>query len=162
MDCKVYEWYDINKWYQEGDPKWTQPVDPCTVVIELGLEHRPIGVCDKYDKWALPRTGSPAEEMLGENQAFEDTEGKFKDFATQLLWVCVSLAEIRWAKIFTDYVDVDSVFHWKFAEVFYDKYSPYVFNCPETLIVGYPFYQEYPYVGDPVNVGDYTYKGYPL
>jgi hypothetical protein len=158
MDCKIYEWYDINKWYQQGDPKWTQPVDPCTIVIELGMEHKPIGVCDRYDKWALPRTGSPAEEMLGENQAFEDTEGKFRDFATKLLWVCVSLAEIRWSKILVDYVDIQTTFHWEAIDVFYNKYSPFVFNCPDTIQVGFPLYQEYPLVGDDVNVGDFRYK----
>ena len=52
MDCTIYEWYDINKWAQQGDPSW-QEVPPCSIVLELGFEHKPIGVCDKYDKWDL-------------------------------------------------------------------------------------------------------------
>jgi hypothetical protein len=163
MEATIYEWYDINKWYQEGDPRWESEVPKCSIVLELGLEHRPIGVCNKYDKWALPRTGSPEEALLGENEAFEDTEGKFKDFATRLLWICVTLTEIRWAKTLTDYVDVSENFFWYFAEVFYDKYSPYVMNCPNMIQVGFPFYQEYPYIGETgLKVGDFQYKGYPF
>ena len=87
LEGHIYEWYDINKWYAEGNPNWDRAVPPCTIVLELELGHRPIGICDKLDKWALPRTGAPEEAVLGLNQAFEDTEGKFKDFAKRLLWV---------------------------------------------------------------------------
>lgn len=162
LDCNIYEWYDINKWYHEGDPRWTHEVPNCSIVLDLGFEHRPIGVCDRYSKWAIPRTGSSAEDILGPNQAFEDTEGKFRDFASRLLWVCVILDEIRWLKKLTDYVDVKEKLEWFSAEIFYDKYSPYVTNCPDTIQVGQPVYQEYPYIGDPVKVGDFLYKNHPF
>ena len=162
LDATVYEWYDINRWYHEGDPSWTHEVPKCSIVIDLGFSDLPLGVCDIRSKWAIPRTGDPAESVLGPTQAFEDVEGKFRAFADQLLWVCVTLDEIRWIKKLTDYVDVRDEFAWFATEIFYEKYSPYVTNCPGTIQVGFPVFQTFAYVGDDVVVGQVQYLFFPF
>ncbi len=163
LDAIVHEWYDINEAFYNNDPKWREEVPKCSIVLELAMT-TPFGICDKYSKWAIPEEQVPPGIFdIPEGMALEDTEGKFREFASHLLWVCVTLHEIRWMKQFVEYVDVTDTFAYREDLVFYEKYSPYVTNCGmSSLQVGYPVFPEYAYVGDPVKVGDQRYKKTPF
>ncbi|MFA5071308.1 MAG: hypothetical protein WC511_02945 [Candidatus Pacearchaeota archaeon] len=163
LDANVYEWYDINKAHSAGDPLWPEEVPRCSIVLEL-VTGTPFGICDQFSKWAIPKTGAPEEELLPPGKAFEDVEGKFAEFASKLLWVCVKLHEIRWMIRFEEYVTTTSQLTYSDEYVFYSKYSPYVTNCGyDSLQIGFPVFNNFPTIGTAgVKIGDYQYLSQPL
>ena len=107
LDAEVYEWYDINKWHEEGDPNFPNEVEPCSIILNIAsYNDMGFGICEADSRWAIPRQGQDFYEGIDPSIAFEDTDAKFRFLATKLLWICVHLNEIRWTKRFEDTIDI--------------------------------------------------------
>lgn len=127
LDAKVYEWYDINRWHEEGNPDFPNEVDPCSIILDIAsYNDMPFGICDADSPWAVPREGQEYYEWINPEIAIEDTDAKFRFLATKLLWVCVKLAEIRWTKKFEDPIDISDDYTMqgdKCTKAIYDRYE---------------------------------------
>jgi hypothetical protein len=77
----IWEWYDINKMVDEGDISegFFEKIDPCQIVVDLGLSNVSLD---------------------------DDIEERIAKLFDTFVFVCVSIAEIRWIKPLIDNVTV--------------------------------------------------------
>ena len=139
LDAEVYEWYDINKWHEEGDPNFPDLVDPCSIILKISSYNDVgFGICNADSPWAIPRQGQDYYEEIRSDIAFEDTDRKFRFLAAKLLWICVKLYEIRWTKVFEDPIDITddySVQADKCTKAIYDRIH---LNFPTAAVIASP------------------------
>lgn len=135
LDAQVYEWYNIN---QGLYPEIPEIVDPCSIVIDLGL---------------------------GDHSLSDETEQQFLNLASYLLWVCVKLHGIFWSKKFEDWFEgiEDELVTIEIDNSIYDKFCSYMYNYPETVIIGSPVMGSITFVGESgLTIGATYFEGYPF
>lgn len=108
LDATVYEWYNINAGLY---PEIPETVDPCSIVIDLGL---------------------------GDHSLLDEEEDDFVNLASYLLWVCVKLHGIFWSKKFEDWFEgiEDELVAIEFGPIYFDKFCSWRYNYPDTVIIG--------------------------
>jgi hypothetical protein len=135
LEANVYEWYNIN---QGLYPEIPETVDPCSIVIDLGL---------------------------GDHSLLEDEEQKFINLASYLLWVCVKLHGIFWSKKFEDWFEgiEDEIAAVNIEHSIFDKFCSWRYNYPDTVIIGPPYTGSETLIGSSgLTIGATYYEGYPF
>ena len=139
LDAQVYEWYDINKWADEGDPDFPDHVDSCSIILNIAsYNDMGFGICEADSRWAIPREGQDYYEHIDPSIAFEDTDAKFRFLATKLLWICVKLVEIRWTKRFEDTIDITDDYTVEGSRCTKAIYDRIEFNFPTAAVIRAP------------------------
>jgi hypothetical protein len=121
LDATVYEWYDVNAGIY---PEITDVLDPCEIILDLGL---------------------------GDHPLLENEEIQFIALAEYLLWVCVKLYGIFWSKSFEDWFDgiedeIDDLYQDEYPV---DKYCYWTYNYTDQVIIGSPIDIHYVNIGEP-------------